>query len=152
MIVREAIIEDIGQMHAVRTSVNENQLSDPNLVTPKDYEEYLLTRGKGWVALRNDVVAGFAIVDLKENNVWALFVQPAFERKGIGKMLHDEMINWYFTQTEKTIWLSTSPDTRAESFYKIAGWQQTGVQGNGELKFELRSQTWRKLRLYTQAK
>ena len=149
MIVREAIIEDIGQMHAVRTSVNENQLSDPNRVTPKDYEDYLLTRGKGWVALRNDVVAGFAIVDLKENNVWALFVQPAFERKGIGKMLHDEMINWYFTQTEKTIWLSTSPDTRAESFYKTAGWQQTGVQGNGELKFELRSQTWRKLRLHT---
>ena len=146
MMIREATIEDIDQMHVVRTSVIENQLSNPNLVTPKDYEEHLLTRGKGWVTINDDVIVGFAIVDLIENNVWALFVHPSSERKGIGKMLHDEMINWYFSQTGKTIWLSTSANTRAEVFYKMAGWEQTGIQPNGELKFELQAENWRKLR------
>ena len=144
--IREATIEDIDQMLVVRTSVKENQLSNPNLVTPKDCEEYLLTRGKGWVAINDDVIVGFAIVDLIENNVWALFVHPSSERKGIGKMLHDEMINWYFTQTGRTIWLSTSAHTRAEVFYKKAGWEQTGIQPNGELKFELEAENWKKSR------
>ena len=146
MIVREATIEEIDQMHVVRTSVIENQLSNPNLVTPKDYEEHLLTRGKGWVAVVGNMIVGFAIVDLMDNNVWALFVHPSSERKGIGKMLHDEMINWYFTQTGRTIWLSTSAHTRAEVFYKKAGWEQTGIQPNGELKFELEAENWKKSR------
>ena len=142
MILREATIEDIEQMHVVRTSVKENQLSNPNLVTSKDYEEYLLTRGKGWVAIKDEVIVGFAIVDLIENNVWALFVHPASERKGIGKMLYDKMIDWYFSNTGKTIWLSTSANTRAENFYRIAGWKQTGIQVNGELRFELTAKRW----------
>ena len=144
MILREATTKDIEKMHVVRTSVKENQLSNPNLVTPKDYEEYLLTRGKGWVAINDDVIVGFSIVDLKENSVWALFVQPTSESKGIGKMLHDEMIDWYFYNTDKTIWLSTSANTRAENFYKMAGWEQTGIQSNGELRFELTAKRWKK--------
>src|SRR5687767_11252681 len=144
MTLREATIEDIDQMHEVRTSVNENQLSNPNLITPKDYEDYLVNRGKGWVAEIDNLIVGFAIADLMENNSWALFILPAFERKGIGKMLHDEMINWYFNKTAKSIWLSTSANTRAEIFYKMAGWEQTGIQPNGELKFEMKAGNWRK--------
>jgi len=103
MTLREATIEDIDQMHVVRTSVYENQLSNPNLIKAKDYEDYLVDRGKGWVAEIDNLIVGFAIVDLIENNVWALFIQPSFERMGIGKMLHDEMINWYFNKTAKSI-------------------------------------------------
>ena len=143
MTLREAIIGDIGQMHVVRMSVKENQLSNPDLISSKDYEEYLVGKGKGWVAEIDNVIVGFAIVDLIASNVWALFIQPAFERKGVGKMLHEEMINWYFNQTGKTIWLSTTANTRAESFYKMAGWEQTGVQPNGELRFELKAENWK---------
>ena len=146
MTLREATIEDIDQMHVVRTSVYENQLSNPGLVTPKDYEDYLVNHGKGWVAEIDNLIVGFAIADLIENNVWALFIQPSFEKRGIGKMLHDEMINWYFNKTGRTIWLNTSANTRAENFYKIAGWEQTGIQANGELKFEMKAENWRKLK------
>jgi len=145
MTLREATIEDIDQMHVVRTSVYENQLSNPNLIKAKDYEDYLVDRGKGWVAEIDNLIVGFAIVDLIENNVWALFIQPSFERIGIGKMLHDEMINWYFKKTDKAIWLSTTANTRAEYFYKIAGWEQTGTLPNGELKFEMKAENWGKL-------
>ena len=151
MTLREASIGDIAQMHVVRTSVKENQLSNPDLISSKDYEEYLLNRGKGWVIEVDNVIIGFAIVDLLENNVWALFIQPSFERMGIGKMLHDEMINWYFKKTDKAIWLSTTANTRAEYFYRIAGWEQIGILPNGELKFEMKAENWQRLGHFNQA-
>ena len=141
--MREATLSDISQIHLVRISVNENQLSNPNLISLKDYEQYLTHRGKGWVVEANSVVVGFAIVDLIDKNVWALFVHPDNEGKGYGSMLHDQMINWYFTQTDETIWLSTSPRTRAEKFYEKASWQRTALLSNGEIKFELAAKAWR---------
>jgi GNAT superfamily N-acetyltransferase len=143
MIFREAQIEDITQMHVVRMSVKENVLPDPNLITRSDYEEFLFHRGKGWVCETDKAIVGFAIVDLKEKNIWALFVLPEFEGKGIGKKLHDKMMAWYFSQPNKTVWLGTSPNTRAETFYRKTGWKQTGVRANGELRFEMNEDDWR---------
>src|SRR2546423_9052191 len=109
MIFREAQIKDIPQLHAVRISVKENPLPDPDLITADDYEEFLTRRGKGWLCDIDKAVVGFAIADLKENNIWALFIQPGYQGKGIGKKLHDEMMNWYFSQTDKIVWLGTAP-------------------------------------------
>ncbi|MCH6201807.1 hypothetical protein MMU07_19665 [Aquiflexum sp. LQ15W] len=72
MIIREAIIEDIKQIQIVRNSVTENTLSNPNLVTDEDCEEFITKRGKGWVCEIDEQIVGFAIADLKENNIWAL--------------------------------------------------------------------------------
>ncbi|MCX8524789.1 hypothetical protein OF897_12785 [Chryseobacterium formosus] len=47
MIIREAKIEDIPQIQIVRNSVKENTLSNPDLVTNKDCEEFMTERGKG---------------------------------------------------------------------------------------------------------
>jgi hypothetical protein len=73
MTFREAKVSDIPQMQVVRHSVKENVLSDPALVTEKDYEEFLTVRGKGWVCETDNQTVGFVIVDLKENNVWLYF-------------------------------------------------------------------------------
>jgi GNAT superfamily N-acetyltransferase len=139
---REARKEDIKQMHQVRIAVKENPLPDPDLISANDYEDFMFTRGKGWICEIDDDIVGFAIVDLKENNVWALFIQPGHERKGIGKKLHDEMLDWYFMQTNQTIWLGTAPNTRAENFYDEAGWKRTGMRANGEIKFEMTKENW----------
>jgi len=61
---------------------------------------------------------------------------------GIGKQLHQVMLNWYFSQTRKTVWLSTAPKSRAERFYKIAGWKVAGIHGKGETKFEMSFNDW----------
>src|SRR5689334_3024795 len=126
---REAAINDIEQIQRVRNSVRENTLSDPGLITDKDCEEFLTKRGKGWVCIIDDQIVGFAIADLVENNIWALFVHPEFERRGIGRQLHDIMVDWYFSQTQTKVWLGTAPNTRAENFYKKAGWIETGTHG-----------------------
>lgn len=143
MIVREAKVEDIRQMQVVRNLVKENVLSDPHLITDEASEEYLTIRGKGWVAEIDKAIVGFSIADLKDNNVWALFMHPQFEKQGIGKQLHDTMLDWYFSQTQKTIWLGTAPNTRAERFYRKAGWTETGIHGKGEIKFEMSYEGWK---------
>ena len=142
MIFREAVVTDIPQIQIVRNAVKENILSNPALVTDADVEDYIVRRGKGWVCEMNDEIVGFAIADLVDKNIWALFVHPDAEGKGIGKQLHDQMVNWYFSQTDETVWLSTTPGTRAETFYKMQGWTEVGVYGKGETKFEMRKVDW----------
>ena len=139
---REALITDIPQLSAVRLAVKENVLSNPALVTQQDYVDYLSERGKGWVCEIDGQVVGFAIGDLVKNNVWALFVQPGFEGQGIGRELLILLLDWYYSNTNETIWLSTAPDTRAATFYRSFGWKEAGVQPNGELRFELTAEDW----------
>ena len=106
----------------------------------------MTTRGKGWVCEINSEIVGFAIADLKENNIWALFIHPEHEGKGIGKQLHQLMLDWYFNQQKNSVWLGTAPNTRAESFYRKAGWRETGVRPNGEIRFEMTRDEWAKKR------
>lgn len=142
MIFREATIEDIQQIQLVRNAVTENTLSNPSLITDKDCEAYITSRGKGWVCEINNQIVGFSIADLQNNNIWALFVHPAFEKRGIGKQLHDSMLNWYFAQHKTKVWLSTAPNTRAELFYRKSGWTAVGMHGKGEIKFEMTLNDW----------
>jgi GNAT superfamily N-acetyltransferase len=146
MKIRVAELKDIYQIQVIRNLVKENRLSDPNLVPDKDVEDYMFRRGKGWVCEIENEIIGFAIADLVDNNIWALFVHPDFEKSGVGKKLHEEMLNWYFSQTDKTVWLGTSPKTRAEIFYRKAGWKEVGTHGKGEIKFEMTIEDWKSLK------
>ncbi len=143
MVFREAQPADIPQIQLVRNLVKENTLSDPALVPDADVLDYIIRRGKGWVCEINESIVGFSIVSVTDKNVWALFVQPGYDKQGIGKILHDEMMDWYFGQTPETIWLGTAPGTRAERFYRKAGWKVTGMHGKGEIKFEMTLENWR---------
>jgi GNAT superfamily N-acetyltransferase len=142
MIFREALISDIPQIQIIRHAVKENRLSDPSLVSDKDVEDYITRRGKGWVCEMDGRLVGFSIVDLVDHNVWALFIDPQYEGRGIGRRLHHDMIDWYFTQMQSPIWLGTAPDTRAEAFYRRAGWKHIGQHGKGEIKFGLSKEEW----------
>ena len=142
MIIREAGMADIRSIQIIRNAVEENRLSNPNLVTDEHCRHYLTNRGKGWVCAINNRVVGFAVADIIDHSVWALFVHPEFDRQGIGRQLHDTMLNWYFNETKETVWLSTAPGTRAAGFYRKAGWEETGIHGKGELKFEMTYSGW----------
>lgn len=142
MTYREANIEDIKQIQIVRHSVKENILSNPDLVTDEDCKEYITGRGRGWVCEIEGSIVGFAIADLKDNNIWALFLKPEFEGRGIGRQLHDLMVDWYFSKGKENVWLGTSPNTRAEKFYRKMGWTETGLHGDDEIKFEMTLEEW----------
>lgn len=142
MTFREATIEDIPQIAVVRNPVKENALSNPDLVTTEDYIEFMTIRGKGWVCEIEGRIVGFSIPDLQDNNIWALFLHPDFENRGIGRKLHDMMLDWYFAQGKKHVWLGTAPGTRAEIFYTKSGWIRDGMHGKNEVKFQMTKEEW----------
>lgn len=144
MVLREANSNDIEGLSAVRMSVKENILNNPALVTTQDYQNYLTTHGKGWLCEIDNEITGFAIVDTVDNNIWALFVKPGFDKMGIGKALHKLMLDWYFDHTDTTVWLGTAPNTRAAEFYIRQGWKDIGMHGK-EVKFEMTKEDWKTL-------
>ena len=152
MIFREARLSDIPQMQILRHAVRENRLSDPSLVTDLDCENYLTLRGRGWVAETDDRIRGFAIIDIQDKNIWALFVDPDFEGLGIGRTLQQIMLDWYFTSHNERVWLGTAPGTRAEQFYRKSGWTDKGMMKNKEMRFEMDRAQWLKSKLENQAK
>jgi len=140
--IRQATVTDIPGSQVVRHSVKENRLSDPRLVPNEDVEDYITRRGRGWVYEADQRVVAFAIVSVLDHNVWALFVDPEFDQRGIGRQLHTTMMDWYFEQTDEPIWLSTAPGTRAQKFYNRAGWIETGFTKGGEARFEMTIGRW----------
>jgi GNAT superfamily N-acetyltransferase len=135
MTLRIATLADIEAMHRVRLSVEENRLSDPSRVTLAHYREMLETRGRGWVYEVNNEIAGFAIADDSTRSIWALFVRPGKEGRGIGRALHDAMVAWLFDVGHSPLWLTTEPNTRAARFYLAAGWTLEPGLEKGELRF-----------------
>ena len=117
-------------------SVRENQLVS-TVLTPASYVEYIEERGRGWVVEIGGSLVGLAIADSREARIWALFVEPGHEGRGLGRRLHEAAVGWLFQQGHERIVLSTEPGTRAEMFYRTAGWRQVGTLPNGELEFEL---------------
>jgi GNAT superfamily N-acetyltransferase len=145
MTIREATINDIDNYMKVRMAVTENVLNNPALITKQDNIDYLTKHGKGWVCEINNTIVGFAIVSVVHHNVWALFVQPGFEKQNIGTTLHKIMVDWYFAQTTETLWLSTEQNTKAEKFYINRGWIATGMHSSDEVKFEMTFANWKTL-------
>jgi GNAT superfamily N-acetyltransferase len=130
---REALITDIPQLTA---------LSNHATIPQQEYEDYLIKRGKGWVCEVDGKIVGFAIGDLEKNTVWALFVQPGFEEKGIDRELLILLLDWYYSETRDTIWASAAPDSRAANFLKSFGFTEAGILHNLEIKFELTADDW----------
>lgn len=133
--LRQAERADIPAMHRVRLAVRENRLL--SCVTEADYLPAMEVTGRGWVVEQDGAVLGFAIGNAQAGNIWALFVDPAHERCGHGRRLHDAMVAWLFARGLARLWLSTDPATRAEGFYRAAGWQFRRVLPDGEALYEL---------------
>ncbi len=128
---------DVPAAHAIRLRVRENRLSDPSVVTEQDYHDFMLRDTASWVCEVDGSIAGFAMVDVEKRNLWALFVAPEHERKGIGRRLHDQLLAWYFQRCD-LLRLGTAPGTRAEAFYLKAGYLPAGTSADGEVILELR--------------
>jgi GNAT superfamily N-acetyltransferase len=122
---------DVPAAHVIRSRVRENRLSDPSYVTEQDYHEFMARDTMSWVCEEDGVMTGFCMVDLEKRNLWALFISPEHEGKGIGRALHDEMLARYFEEQD-TLRLTTAPGTRAAAFYRTAGYTEVGPTPDGK--------------------
>ena len=149
MTLRIATRDDTAELWRVRYAVTENTLT-PGRISDAELHAYLEQYGRGWVVelsphpqLR---IAGFAIADARNGHIWALFVDPALHGQGHGRQLHDVMVRWLFEQGHTRLDLGTQPDSRAEAFYRRAGWQPTGegLDRWGDRQFELHLKDWQR--------
>ncbi len=135
--LREAQPADVAVLNALRLRVKQNILSRPLWLTEARTLTAITGTGRGWVWEENGVILGFSVANASERNIWALFVEPGYEGRGIGRQLLDQAVQWLWSLSSRNIWLSTERDTRAESVYRAAGWQEAGQLENGDIRFEL---------------
>ena len=138
--IRQATERDVQPMNRLRLLVRENVLSDPALVTEAMTAEAISATGRGWVYEQQGKILGFSIALRQDPSIWALFVHPDHEGRGIGRELYEAAVDWLWDEGAEKIWLSTGPATRAERFYRDRGWQVAGTLANGDLKLELHRQ------------
>jgi GNAT superfamily N-acetyltransferase len=126
-------------MVAVRFAVRENRLSNPQYLTPRMWLDGLEASGNAnsWVCERDGRVVGFSIARIREADIWALFVDPAFEGQGIGKHLLGLATGWLFAAGVEMVELSTSVHTRADDFYLGQGWERGELDARGEVTYRI---------------
>jgi GNAT superfamily N-acetyltransferase len=133
--LRQAVASDIAGIQRVRRSVRENRLIS-TVIGDSQVRDAIEKTGRGWVVESGGEVVAFAIGNAQSGNIWALFVHPDHERRGYGRLLHDTMVSWLWSQGLDRLWLTTEPGTRAQGFYETAGWTLMGSTDHGELRYE----------------
>jgi GNAT superfamily N-acetyltransferase len=143
MTLRIATRADTAELWRVRYAVTENTLT-PGHISDAELHAYLEDYGRGWVVeLAPGRIAGFSIGDARDGNIWAMFVDPAQHGRGHGRQLHDVMVNWLFEQGLSRLSLGTQPGSRADAFYRRAGWRPLHIDDHGERRFELFAPDWK---------
>lgn len=123
-------------MSAIRLSVRENALSDPTRITDDMYEDYLERSGCGWVAEIHGEVVAFCYADNVNASIWALFVNPDHEGRGLGKLLLERAVHWLFERGHDHVHLTTGANTRADRFYAAQCWLRRPVSAS-EIAYSL---------------
>lgn len=137
-LIRPARPGDVPALFRIRTSVRENLLTLAELdalgVTPAAVAALIAAEPCAWVAEAAGQPVGFALVKYDEACVFALFVAPEHEGRGLGRALLARAEAALFARHAR-IWLITGPGTRAARLYRRAGWTPAG-RGGGEERFE----------------
>jgi GNAT superfamily N-acetyltransferase len=133
-LIRRAQSADHPCITEIRNSVTENVLSDPGRITAEDYQWFEQNPGI-WVWEEDGTILGFAAADTRDGTIWALFVASGHERRGIGRALLARACEVLRQDGHRTAILTTAPGTRAEGFYRAAGWNVIGTSPRGELIF-----------------
>lgn len=119
----------------IRARVRENILSDPAKV-PESHYHWFVQNGPLWLWDEAGLIKGFAAGDPRDGTIWALFIDPSHERQGIGKALFAHTCEDMKNSGHDKLTLYTAQGTRAERFYRAAGWREVGITADGDIIFE----------------
>ena len=132
--IRNARESDIPRLMEIRAAVRENRLRNTSLVTLADYQWFIVNPGI-FVWEEGGRIVGLSAADPRDGSIWALFMDQAYDGRGIAQLLFGRACLVLRNAGYKRMWLTTSPGTRAEKFYRKAGWVVVGVEGD-QLRFE----------------
>jgi len=143
--VRPATLADVPTLFAIRTAVRENHMSLEELatagVTPGSVAELVQNPDAGtWLGMWNGVPAGFAMARADPGDVFALFVLPERQGRGVGTALLAEAEIWLASRGLGSAWLLTGgkPGLRAAAFYEAQGWTAEEREADGQIRFTKR--------------
>ncbi|AEN64716.1 GCN5-related N-acetyltransferase [Enterobacter soli] len=123
--IRTAQPSDVNSIFDVRTSVTENHLSREEMrligITESAVADMIEQSQCAWVAILNDNVIGFSMILPDEGCLFAAFVLPEYQGRGIGRRLVELAEHELFKHHE-TAWLETDKNSRAAQFYMQLGW------------------------------
>lgn len=134
--IRRAKTEDVPQLMRIRAAVRENILSDPAKVPASLVIDFIGHSGV-WLWEENGAMLGFAAADTRDGSIWALFVDPIAEGRGIGRALLPRALDDLRAKGWKQARLSTDADSRADCFYRRNGWTPRDLLPSGERLFTL---------------
>ena len=89
------------------------------------------------MAVRAAEIVGFSIADRASGSIFALFVLPEHERRGIGSCLHGLALDWLWANGMTRLWPTTDPTSKAACFYERRGWRATGAAEHGDMRYEI---------------
>lgn len=140
-LIRTATQDDIDTLFRIRTSVVQNHLSVEQMaelgITPQVLAESIEAAPCVWVAEVDGRAVAFAMVDLAEGEVFALFVLPAYENLGLGRQLMAVAEAALFEHHERLYLITDGRDEiRANGFYQRLGWVVVGQVDGDDVRYE----------------
>ncbi len=139
--IRLALQSDLPDIFFVRTSVRENHLSVEQLsqmgITQQAVSDMLSASPCAWVAEVDGRVVGFSMIDIEEASLFAAFVLPSHEGRGLGRELVLAAEERLF-ELHSEIWLETGRHTRAAGFYRSLGWGNEQDIGSMDIRLTKR--------------
>jgi GNAT superfamily N-acetyltransferase len=85
--IRKASRADRPRISEIRFAVRENRPSNPALI--ERLVDWLFDNSTFWVWEEDGPIQGFSAADHRDGSICALFVNPIYERRGIGRALLD---------------------------------------------------------------
>lgn len=139
--IRPAEAGDVAGIFHVCISVRENALSMAEPagmgITPKAITAMIADQPCAWVAADEGRVIGFSMIDPEGGSLFAAFVLPHHEGRGIGRQ-PVAAAEQQLRSRHSVAWLETGKHTRAEAFYRRLGWVAAQDLGNGDIRLERR--------------
>lgn len=136
---RLALPSDIEGIFDVRTSVKENHLSREEMeqmgITEIVVTDMIEKSRCAWVAVEDGKVIGFSMILPDEGCLFAAFVLPEYEGRGVGRSLVLLAEQELFKHHELA-WLETDKNSRAAKFYMQLGWVKKENVSESDIRLE----------------
>lgn len=141
IVIRTATLDDIDTLFAIRTSVVQNHLSREQMtdlgITPLGLAQSIREATCVWIAEVEGKPAAFSMVDLEAGEVFAMFVLPAYEGRGLGRRLMAVAEAALFEHHDTLYLITDGRDSiRANGFYQRLGWSVVDRVDGDDVRYE----------------
>jgi GNAT superfamily N-acetyltransferase len=134
--IRKATRADHPRISEIRLSVRENRLSKSKYGLVERAANWTFDNSTFWAWEEDGAIQGFSAADPRDGTIFALFVHPSYEGRGIGRALLPMACQSLRDSGRAIAALTTEAGTRAERFYRLDGWTEIGRQDDGQIVFQ----------------